>query len=182
MKKPPEPLSKEEMEKIIVASMDDDFFYMLFSVAKTTGRRLGEYWNIKVKDIDFNTNMMKTIVLKARRYVKRDAILSPEVSRLVQKHIVSLKLGPEDFVFRTRCSYRQIQNKIKYYGRKAGIQKNVVFHNFRHYLITELVKLGWSYAKISKITGHTNPQIISTYDHVVAQDFKEDMLSAIKTI
>ena len=34
------PCTREEMNKIIDASIEDDFFYMLFKVARKTGRRL----------------------------------------------------------------------------------------------------------------------------------------------
>ena len=42
VKKHPIPLTREEMQKLIEASMEDDFFYMFFMTAKTTGRRLGD--------------------------------------------------------------------------------------------------------------------------------------------
>jgi|TARA_Y100000034_G_scaffold40209_1_gene49565 hypothetical protein len=44
------PCSPEEMDKLIEASLDDDFFYMLFLTAKTTGRRLGEFYGVEIKD------------------------------------------------------------------------------------------------------------------------------------
>lgn len=43
------PCSKEEIDKIINASIDNDYFYMLFNVAKTTGRRLGEFYGVQKK-------------------------------------------------------------------------------------------------------------------------------------
>ena len=43
-KKPPIPCTKEEINALIEAAMDSDFFYMFFKIAKKTGRRLGEYY------------------------------------------------------------------------------------------------------------------------------------------
>ena len=40
----PVPCSKEEIDRIIDAAAGDEFYYTLFMVAKTTGRRLGEYY------------------------------------------------------------------------------------------------------------------------------------------
>ena len=180
-KSDPIPCTKEEIERIIQASMEDDFYYMFFKVAKTTGRRLGEYYNVKVKDIDFDKNLMITLVLKKRRKVEREAILTPEISEFIHRYIIKNKMKLDDYVFR-KVGYRQIQNKVKFYAKKAEIKHNVSFHNFRHYFITELVKKGWSYDKIAKLTGHTSVGTISVYDHAIASDIKEDALEALKDI
>ena len=71
---------------------------------------------------------------------------------------------------------------VKTFAKKAGIKHNVSFHNFRHYLITELVRKGWSYDKIAKLTGHSSVGTLSTYDHAVATDIKEDALIALKDL
>ncbi len=63
----PIPCTREEMDKILEASMEDEFFYMLFKVARKTGRRLGEYYDVQVKDVDFDRKVMMTKVLKRRK-------------------------------------------------------------------------------------------------------------------
>lgn len=47
------PCTKEEIKDLIEVAMNDDFFYMLFMVAKKTGRRLGEFYGTpnKIKKI-----------------------------------------------------------------------------------------------------------------------------------
>lgn len=46
------PCTKEEMDKLIEASIESDFYYMFFNVAKFTGRRIGELWgNQKKKEV-----------------------------------------------------------------------------------------------------------------------------------
>ena len=59
------------MVKLLEAAMQDEFWFMFFSVAKKTGRRLGEYYDVKVKDIDFERKIMMTKVLKRRRKVEK---------------------------------------------------------------------------------------------------------------
>jgi len=212
------PCTKEEIDRILDASMGNDFFYMLFMVAKTTGRRLGELYgnqekiivreerykdrlgNIKVKEIkkgtgkysggvqvkdiilrDNGTKIMMTQVLKKRRRAEKEAVLTDEVYRLIKTYISKHRLSLDDYLFR-KVGYRQIQNKIIHYSKKAKIQHKVVFHNFRHYLITELIRKGWSYDKIAKVTGHTTIGVISVYDHVVASDIRDDILNDLKDI
>jgi len=177
----PIPCTKEEMDLLVEASSEDEFTYMLFKVARKTGRRLGEYWNVKVKDVDFERKIMMTMVLKRRRRIYREAILNDELMMLIKRYIVQKNLKLDDYLFREVC-YRQIQNRVKKYARKAHIPHNVVFHNVRHYFVTELFKMGWSYDRISKLTGHSSIGTLAVYDHTVASDIAEEAREAIKDI
>lgn len=164
-------LSKEEMERLINTSLDNDFFYLLFMTAKTTGRRLGEFYGVQdkivmnkrkvigtkkaydvngkliivnktipiyknsknwsygvqVKDIDINRKTMKIWVLKRRDYIQDETILTEEVAALMKQYINRHKLKPDDYLFR-KYHYRHIQNRVKHYAKKAGIEKNVSAH------------------------------------------------------
>jgi integrase/recombinase XerD len=176
-----EPCTKEEINALIDASVDNDFFYTLFKVAKKTGRRLGEYYNIKVKDIDFDKKTMMTIVLKRRKRVYREALLDDELIHLLKRHIQREGLKLDDYLFR-KYHYRHIQNRVTHYAKKAGINHKVSFHNFRHYLITGLIKKGFSYDQVSKITGHGTVGTISVYDHSVASDIRDKAMEAMKEL
>lgn len=175
------PCTKEEMDAILLAASDDDFWFMLFKVARKTGRRLGEYYDVQVKDLDFERGVMMTKVLKRRKKIEKEAILDTDLAYLMHRYVKQNNLKLEDYLFRKVC-YRQIQNKIKYYAKKAGVEHNVSFHNFRHYFITELAKAGWNYEKIAKLTGHSTPGTLVAYDHTVASDIADDAREAIKDL
>jgi len=175
------PCTKEEMDSLIKASDDNDFWYMFFNVAKKTGRRLGEYYDVKVKDIDLENGLMITKVLKRRQKVEREAILDNELIYLMKRYITQNKLKLEDYMFR-KVGYRQIQNKVQHYAKKAEIPHKVSFHNFRHYLVTALLKKGWNYEQISKLTGHGHPGTLSAYDHTVARDVAEKAKEDIRDL
>jgi len=219
------PCSKEEIDKILEASIDNDFYYMLFSVAKTTGRRIGELYGnqkkkeigrkiigkkieydengkeialsktraiykripdeyeggVQVKDIDFDKGIMKVWVLKRRKLIQDETILIPETLKTIRYYIVKNKLNSEDYLFR-KVTYRGIQDAIGRYSKKAGIKHKVSMHNFRHHFVTELKRKGWTNDKISKLTGHKTPSVLSIYDHIVASDIKEDAIKDLKDI
>ena len=197
------PCTQEEIKNILNAALDDDFYYMLFFVAKSTGRRLGEYYGtyklqqigkkdvfnkfgvktskpickrinefeggVQVKDLDFERKTMMTYVLKRRKRVQKEALLTDEAIRIIKQYISTHKLTLEDYLFRHR-SMRAIENAVIRYAKIAKVPHKVCFHNFRHYFITELVRKGWHYDQIAKLTGHTTPQTLMFYDHVVASD------------
>lgn len=175
------PCTREEMDKIIEASIEDDFAYMLFKVARKTGRRLGEYFDVQVKDFDSERKVMMTKVLKRRQKILKEALLDDELIYLIKTYIARNKLKLDDYLFR-KVGYRQIQNKIKYYAKKAGINHKVSFHNFRHYFVTELFKKGWTYDKIAKLTGHSSIGTLVSYDHTIASDLGDKARNDIKDI
>lgn len=177
----PEPCTKEEIDAIIEAAIENDFWYMLFNIAKKTGRRLGEYYDVQVKDLDFEKKVMMTKVLKRRKKIYKEALLDDELIYLIKKYIQNKKLKLDDYLFR-EYSYRHIQNRVSYYAEKAGITHKVSFHNFRHYLITGLIKEGFSYDQVSKITGHGSVGTIGVYDHTIASDIRDKAMDAIKTL
>jgi len=175
------PCTKEEINKIIEETINDDFFYLLFKTARKTGRRLGEYYDVQVKDLDFDRKVMMTKVLKRRQKIFKEALLDEELIYLLKKYINKEKLKLEDYIFR-KYSYRHIQNRIVYYSKKANIPHKVSFHNFRHYFITELSKKGYSHSDIAKLTGHSTIGVISNYDHTIASDIRDRAIGDIKDI
>jgi integrase/recombinase XerD len=177
----PVPCTKEEINALIEASQESEYYYTLFMLAKTTGRRLGEYYSLRVGDIDFEKKVMVTEILKRRQRVRKEALLRDDIIPLLKRFIVRSRLKPEDFVFH-EVGYRQIQNAVPKYAKAAGITHKVSFHNFRHYFITELVKQGWHYDRIAKLTGHSTPATILSYDHALATDIREEADIAIKDI
>jgi integrase len=145
------------------------------NIKKRTGKYIG---GVQVKDIDFEKKIMMTQVLKRRKKVYKEAILDDELVGLIKRYINKEKLKLDDYLFR-KVGYRQIQFAIAKYAKKAGIEHPVSFHAFRHKFVTSLVKQGWSYDKIAKLTGHSSAGTLAIYDHTVASDIADDARTAI---
>lgn len=126
------------------------------------------------------TLLMKTWVLKRRNYVQDETYLNYPTSQIMKRYLKKYKIKEEDHVFRQK-SYRAIQNAIQAYKNKAGINKNVSFHSFRHYFITHLLKQGWSHNEVAKVTGHKSVASITSYDHVLSKDLKEKLNKTLQT-
>jgi len=61
---------------------------------------------------------------------------------------------------------RRIQQIIAHYGQKAGIDKRVHPHLFRHQCLTELTKAGLTDAQIQKLSGHASRKSLEGYTHI----------------
>jgi len=168
-KRSPDPLNKDEVDGILkMAKKHDDFYYLVLLFLRKSGRRIGEAYKIKVKDIDFKKLTIETVILKRKkksmRPVKKIMLIDEETAKLLQKHIKKYGLSGDDYVFRLK-SYRQIQRMPMIYAKQAGINKNVSLHSFRHYFITQARAEGWNYEDIRRMTGHELLQTIAEYDH-----------------
>jgi len=136
---------------------------------------------VQVKDIDFEKNTIKIWVLKRRKSMQDETILTEELSRILRHYVVKTELKEDDYIFRGK-SYRGIQDSIKRYGVKAGINHKVSFHNFRHYFVTELKRKGYSNDKIAKLTGHKTVSSLTIYDHIVANDLKDEVMQDLRDL
>lgn len=156
-------------------------------------KKLPEWrFGVRVRDINFERGMMKVVVLKRRKYAYDETPLTPELQRVIKAYIKTNQLRLEDHLFRKKGrSYRQLENKIKYYAHKAGIKTkmrtdttkySLSIHSFRGYFITELLKKGRSKEYIRRLTGHKEEKSLSSYDHVVSEDFKEDVMKDLKDL
>ena len=109
----PEILTKEEVDALMdVVREESKYHYVLFSVAKFTGRRLGEIYELKVKDIDFENKTLKTLILKRKQKMIKEAVMIDQLSLILNKWINYKKLKLEDYLFHEH-SIRSIQNHIK---------------------------------------------------------------------
>lgn len=180
-KKAPDILTSEEVDALVEAASNSGYYYTLFNVAKYTGRRLGEIYNIRVMDIDFENKTIGMMVLKRRARVKKDAVMTDDLAKLIKRYIEKRRLKLEDYLFH-KYQKRTIQYAIKKYAKKAGIKKNVMFHSFRHHFVTQLTKRGWTPYQIIQLTGHSNIGGLNPYSHMVLEDVKEDALKTLKEI
>lgn len=98
-------LTKEEMSSLENVVASNLFFRTLYKTLKLSGRRIGEIYGtyknktliggIRLKDIDFNSKQIKTIILKTKKQkVKRTCAKCSQVS-INPKDIYCKKCGEE---------------------------------------------------------------------------------------
>ena len=175
--------------------------FALFLVLLTTGRRIGEILKILVADVKFNEGVMYTTIEKTRKGTKgltyaqkivmgliekRPIHLAPEVAEVLKEYIEAWGLKPTDFLF--QLSARRTQMLVEEWARAVGIyDKNIKPHSFRHYMVTKLRRMGWTYEDIAKVTGHRSIRSLeATYDHTdywdVADRFSEAQRKMIDSL
>ena len=169
-------LSQGDVRALLRASLpypEDHLFLLLLA---RTGRRIGEILGMTVRDIDSTEACIWTRIEKRRDRQRRKMFVDSDILSKLNGHVEAHVLSGNDLLFR-RCM-RVYQRVPMRYAAKAGIDKYFTCHSFRHYFITHLIKLGWSYDAIQRLTGHTSLASLHAYDHAQIE-VVEDRFRAI---
>jgi integrase/recombinase XerD len=169
-KKLPVVLSKEEVVKIF-ASTKNLKHLTAFSLAYSTGMRLGEVVALMPKDID--PDRMQVLVRRGKGNKSRYTILAKELLPLLRSYYQVYR--PDKYLFEGQLkghslSERTLSTVFKQCVAKSGIKKNASFHSLRHSFATHLLEQGTNLKIIQMLLGHGSLKTTSIYLHVCKQD------------
>lgn len=151
---------------------DDALIELLYS----TGLRVSELANLKIKDINFEKSEIKIlgkgnkerIVIfnnkskeKIIRYLKNDKrFISIKTEALFQNK------------FKESLTTRSIQRILKKYLNFSGINSKYSTHTLRHTFATHLLEGGADIKVIQQLMGHSSPETTKIYTHVSSSTLK----------
>lgn len=161
---PPRFLTKEEINRILLAAKDT-MLYPLIATALYTGMRQKELFTLEWQDIDFNRNLI-TI------YNKDDFTTKSKKFRTIPLH-QKLKVILEPYRAQNgRCfdttNQRRIFNRII---KKAGL-KGIGWHSLRHSCASHLAMQGVDLPTIAQILGHSQISTTMVYTHLTKDHAK----------
>jgi len=167
---------------------DDDFGFRDLSIIETlygTGMRVGEISNMLIEDTSISgRNIMirngkgkkdrvvplnKYAVKLLNQYIKetrRKIIKKTKSKKRLAKGIVYLN------IYGKKMSEEGITRIIQRYGKKAGIEKNVTAHTFRHSCATHMLTNGADVRYIQKLLGHKSLSSTQVYTKVMLEELK----------
>lgn len=171
-KKLPTILSKEEMKRIIDMMVNPNH-KLILEFLYATGIRVSELVNMKVGDLDLDRGLCYVRQGKGRK--DRITIISKKLSRELSAVIGNKRL--EEYLFTTvsnnRYNIRTIQKIVSHASDRAGINKIVSAHTFRHSFATHLLEAGTDIRYIQKLLGHKRLETTQIYTRVSIQKLEE---------
>ena len=182
-KKLPNTLSEEEVDKLLDINLSDTFSYRnkaMLEVLYATGLRVSELVNLKMENIDFESDIIRTF----GKGNKERVIPIGEYARyyldlyLKDYRYMLLKHGNNEYVFlnnhgknMTRQGFFKI---IKQIASDAGINKEISPHILRHSFASHLLKHGADLRTIQELLGHSNVSTTQIYTHISNEELKEN--------
>lgn len=183
----PEVLTVEEIDRIeeaIDVSLpegvrDRAIVEMLYSC----GLRVSELCSLKMSDLYVKEEFMR-VHGKGRkeRLVPIGSRALGELQKWFEvRQGIRIKQGEEDFVFLSTRRGSHLSRitlfvYIKDYAQKAGIQKKISPHTFRHSFATHLLEGGANLRAIQAMLGHENISTTEIYMHVDTSHLRQEIL------
>ncbi|MEM4662432.1 MAG: tyrosine-type recombinase/integrase [Candidatus Diapherotrites archaeon] len=166
-------MTKEEVIRMINAAerkKDRLIMMLLYS----SGMRVSEVTKLKINDINFAD---RTAIVRGGKGNKdRIVILSEswlkDLSDYLKKRKAKTEYVFSDYLGRP-ISVDTIQRIVRKARIKAGIEKNVTPHSFRHTFATHLLERGENIRKIQELLGHSNLSTTQIYTKVSVEELKK---------
>ena len=175
-------LTKDMVDKILNAAESnnsEDWLFLL--LLARSGRRLGEILAITPRDINFDEKILWTNIEKTRRSGSRGmCFIDIKTATALKDYIESRLIDKDERLFRR--SRRTYQRLIMKYVKESGLDIYVSVHSLRHFVITSLRQLGWSWENIQKVSGHKSVTSLAVYDHTDARLVENDFRKALEAL
>ena len=137
------------------------------------GLRVSELINLKLSDINLRLGIVKVSGKgNKERYIPLSKHAKEEVKQYIQmnREFVEITKGSEDILFLSRrgsaLSRVMVFNIIKDLAKRAGIQKNISPHTFRHSFASHLVSGGADLRAVQDMLGHESILTTEIYTHL----------------
>ncbi len=138
-----------------------------------TGLRLQELINLNVADVDLDN---KRLLIVGKGDVPQAKFLKTDLRALFRRYLRErAKKAPADvdalfFSNRlTRISAAQVDNRVRYWVAKAGIEQHVTPHTLRHTFATHLYEKTGDLLVVKEALGHADISTTLIYTHLSNQ-------------
>lgn len=173
----PDTLAFEEIEKVIAAidlsSAEGARNKAIFETMYSCGLRVSELVHLKISCLYLDVGFVKVIGKGDKQRlvpIGTDAIKFINIYRNTIRNKMNIQIGQEDFLFLNRrgkgLTRVMIFLILKDLVKKAGINKNVSPHTFRHSFATHLVEGGADLRAVQEMLGHESITTTEIYTHL----------------
>lgn len=183
-KKLPELLTESEMNKFyeVVWNSENPSHMVMVKLLLYTGVRNAELVNIRISDVDLK--ILRIRIEEGKGAKDRYVPIPKNFKGELIQYITIQKKKKAKYLFetnrKTKMTTRWLREILKQYAIKAGIEKRIYPHLFRHQLFTFLTKKGLVDAKIQLISGHSDRQSLSIYQDLSLADIEEEYQKAME--
>ena len=182
-KKLPNYLNYTEMEELLESidiSTDEGLKRrLLIEMFYSTGCRVSEIINIKVKDIDF---LNKKIRIMGKGSKERIVYYGDYAKKYLDKYLS--KGLDKDYLFvnkhGVKYTVEEIELIVKDIMKHLSIKTHVTPHTLRHTFATHLLNNGADIRSVQELLGHSNLSTTGIYTHVSSDRLKEVYFKTFK--
>lgn len=177
------PLTAEEVTALLESPRKRTFSgfrdYVLLMLFLDTGLRLDETLTLRLCDVNLQEG---TLLVMGKGRKERKVPFGQTLKGLLARYLqMRGTLAGQELVFVNqygqRLSPRRLQQYLKHYTRKAGIQKPVHPHLLRHTFALNFILQGGNPFILQEILGHTTLEMTRRYVSLANQSFTTNRVS-----
>lgn len=158
----PEVLSVDEMRKIIEFPKNLKH-QAVICLLYDCGLRIGEILRLQLKDI--NRERMEIYIRASKQNKDRIVPIEPATLYLLEQYYKAFK--PVNYLFngqkKEQYTETSINNLLKYWAKRAGVNKKIHAHKVRHTYATHLHENGTDLNIIKDLLGHSDVRTTEIY-------------------
>ncbi len=173
----PDTLSFDEIESIIaqidLSKPEGGRNKAILETLYSCGLRVSELVNLRISCLHLDIGFVRVIGKGDKERlvpIGSDAIKYINIYKKNIRIHINIKPGQEDFVFLNRRGSKltrvMIFIMLKGLAKKAGIEKNISPHTFRHSFATHLVEGGADLRAVQEMLGHESITTTEIYTHL----------------
>lgn len=156
-------LTLEELTKLEKTECEIPILKTAALFSARTGLRWSDFSKLKWKDIRHTKD--KGFFVHIMQTKTNDSMMHPINNKSVET--LGERGGENDYVFHGLEYSDNNNDKLKRWIWKAGIEKKITLHNFRHSYATIMLNLGADILTVSKMLGHKNIKTTMLYAKVL---------------
>lgn len=186
-KKLPKYLEYNEVEKLLNApNLKTDTGvrdYVILEILYSTGIRVSELVNIKVKDIDMSAKEIRILGKgNKERIVLFGKVLKEKLELYFSNTYPKLNINNSPYLLvnkhGNKINDREIRLIVDNNMKIAGINKKISPHTLRHTFATHMLNGGADIKTVSELLGHESLSTTTIYTHLSNEQLKKVYLSA----
>ena len=186
-RKLPDTLSVKDIDLIVAAvdlsSPQGERNRAIIETLYSCGLRVSELTELKISDLFFEEGFIKVTGKGNKQRFVPIGPLTQKYINLYKNHVreqIKIETAFNDTLFLNQrgkqLSRAMIFTIVKTLGAKAGIEKNISPHTFRHSFATHLLENGADLRAIQMMLGHESITTTEIYMHVDKSHLKDAML------
>lgn len=141
----------------------------MYELMYSSGLRVSEVSNLKIKEIDIKERMA---VIRQGKFRKDRIVAISEVALAYLKKYIGKKKNEEEKVF--KIAKKQINIRLKKYLKREGIyREGLSAHSIRHSCATHLLSRGAGIRYVQELLGHESIETTVSYTHCLEDNLKK---------
>jgi len=164
-------LAKPNLKKCSFAEYRN---WVMINYLLATGNRLNTMINIRIKDIDFDNNLIYMLKTKNKR--QQIIPLSQHLKPILQEYLGYRKGNNEDYLFCSihglQLSRSGVEGIISKYNRKRDVSSTSI-HMYRHTFAKKWILNGGDPFTLKDILGHSTMEMVNQYVNIYGKDLEK---------